>query len=64
MTEEQITPIPTTCQQEDLHPAALRTDWKPEYAPELMAIEQELTALMKVKEQAHATKRTDLHRTS
>lgn len=54
MTEEQITRYLQLASRKTFILLHSGTDWKPEYASELMAIDQELTELMKVKEQAHA----------
>lgn len=53
MTEEQITRYLQLASRKTFILLHSGTDWKPEYASELMAIDQELTELMKVKEQAH-----------
>ena len=54
MTEQQITRYLQLASRKTFILLHSGTDWKPEYASELMAIDQELTELMKVKEQAHA----------
>ena len=54
MTEEQIPRYLQLASRKTFILLHSGTDWKPEYASELMAIDQELTELMKVKEQAHA----------
>ena len=54
MTEEQITRYLQLASRKTFILLHSGTDWKPEYASELMAIDQKLTELMKVKEQAHA----------
>lgn len=54
MTKEQITRYLQLASRKTFILLHSGTDWKPEYASELMAIDQELTELMKVKEQAHA----------
>lgn len=54
MTEQQIARYLQLASRKTFILLHSGTDWKPEYASELMAIDQELTELMKVKEQAHA----------
>lgn len=53
MTEQQIARYLQLASRKTFILLLSGTDWKPEYASELMAIDQELTALMKIKEQAH-----------
>ena len=52
MTEEQITRYLQLASRKTFILLHSGTDWKPEYASELMAIDQELAELMKIKEQA------------